>query len=282
MSTIQTNLVSHWKLDESSGNAADSKGVNTLTNNNSTAYAAAKLNNGADFEASSVNSLSIADASQVGLDLATDFSFSCWLNLESVSGNMILIEKRTGGNGYTIGFTNDITGVGGGAGFFTTIQGTDVNYNKTLNTATWYHIVCVYTKSAGTIDVYINGTLDHQIAAQSTALAASTAAFFMGGRTASFSLDGLMDEVDIWDRAITTDEITFLYNSGTPIPYPYVQETTKTEVAGIPVEAVTMVKSYVLSTADVSGVPVDSADLDYGWQEASKSSAPTWTPQPKS
>ena len=48
---LTDNLISHWKLDESSGNAADSHGSNTLTNNGSTPFVAAKINNGADFEA---------------------------------------------------------------------------------------------------------------------------------------------------------------------------------------------------------------------------------------
>ena len=47
---LTDNLVSYWKLDESSGNAADSVGSNTLTNTNTVTYSAGKINNGADFE----------------------------------------------------------------------------------------------------------------------------------------------------------------------------------------------------------------------------------------
>ena len=43
---LTDNLVSYWKLDESSGNAADSVGSNTLTNTGTATYAAGKINNG--------------------------------------------------------------------------------------------------------------------------------------------------------------------------------------------------------------------------------------------
>lgn len=46
---LTDNLVSYWKLDESSGNASDSVGSNTLTNNGTAGYASGKINNAVDF-----------------------------------------------------------------------------------------------------------------------------------------------------------------------------------------------------------------------------------------
>ncbi len=49
---ITNNLISYYKLDESSGNATDRFGGNTLTNT-STTYSTGKINNGAVFNGSS-------------------------------------------------------------------------------------------------------------------------------------------------------------------------------------------------------------------------------------
>lgn len=81
---LTDNLISYYKLDESSGNASDSVGSNTLTNVNSVVYATAKLNKGADLERSSSQYLSIADGSQSGLDITGNISVSAWIKIESL------------------------------------------------------------------------------------------------------------------------------------------------------------------------------------------------------
>lgn len=53
--SLSTNLISYWKLDETSGNAVDSVGSNTLTNNNSVSFSTALINNGANFGTANTN-----------------------------------------------------------------------------------------------------------------------------------------------------------------------------------------------------------------------------------
>src|SRR4051812_28482140 len=47
---LLTNLVSDWKLDESSGNAIDSLGTNTLTANSAPGSVAGKVNGARNFD----------------------------------------------------------------------------------------------------------------------------------------------------------------------------------------------------------------------------------------
>ena len=49
-SSLTTNLISYWKLDETSGTRVDSVGNNDLTDNNTVLYGAGKQGNGADLE----------------------------------------------------------------------------------------------------------------------------------------------------------------------------------------------------------------------------------------
>ncbi len=62
-----TNLVSWWKLDESSGNRSDSQSNNLLTDNNTVTSIAGKKNNAAHFTLANSEYLSIPDNSSVSM-----------------------------------------------------------------------------------------------------------------------------------------------------------------------------------------------------------------------
>lgn len=219
------NIVSYWKLDESSGNAADSAGSNTLTNNNSTVFAAAKINNGGDFERSNGNFFEITDGSQSGLDL-TDMSISAWFKLESLptTGQAYSIAAKMGHGGtnaYELAYCNEggtlrfqyytESGLGGGA----------FKYDTTLSTGTWYHVVI--TLSGTTAQYYLDGS-SVSGTGSSYAPRNATSPFRIGSGNlmeATDYFDGFIDEVGIWSRAISSAEVTELYNSGTGLSYPF-------------------------------------------------------------
>src|SRR3990172_9233993 len=152
---LTDNIVSYWKLDESSGNAADSTAnANTLVNQNTTTYEAAKINNGAKVVSASIQGFSIADASQTGLDFSGNLSFSLWFKMASApsGGEGTMIVKRVGaGNqrSYHWKFNNGGTEIG----FLWYTDGSTVGGNLavswTPSTATWYHMVV--TKSSTTV-----------------------------------------------------------------------------------------------------------------------------------
>src|SRR4051812_38835093 len=81
---LLTGIVSYWKLDESSGDAVDSVSSNNLTNHGSIPFVPGKINNGADIEMSTGQYFTIPDASQVGLDILSDFTINAWIKIESM------------------------------------------------------------------------------------------------------------------------------------------------------------------------------------------------------
>lgn len=218
------DLISYWKLDEISGNAEDSHGSNDLTNINSTPYVAAKINNGADFEASNSNQFSISNGAQSGLSLgSSDFSFSLWIKIESIGGNKTLISKYK----YTDNTRSYQLGIDTNGDIFltTSSNGSDtperIWTSANLTTATWYHIVVVKVGTSATL--YINGT---EISGGSGSLASSlyntTADFRIGALATDDNLyDGIIDEVGIWARALSSGEVSELYNSGAGLQYPF-------------------------------------------------------------
>ena len=224
--SLLTNLVSYWKLDESSGNAADAHGSNTLTNNNTTPFAAGMLNNGADFEAGSSQSFSLADASQSGLDLSTALSFSMWVKLESAPGTQYqLINKlsqpanesyffayRTAGGTAHLRLSVDETGLG--------ILQDIYAVNQTLNNGQWYHLAVTWDGPTMTAKLYVDGAQigSDQTNSQSDAIYNGAAAFGLGTPLVE-GFDGMMDEVGVWSRVLTAAEVAALYNSGTPAAY---------------------------------------------------------------
>jgi len=223
---LETNLVSYWKMDETSGTRSDSKGSNDLTASG-VDYDTGQFNNAADFNDLS-DYLTIADGSQSGLDGSLDFSFSLWVNWRGVSssgdnqfiakhsspfhstspnydlaarltsGRLILSSTMTGGS------TASLTG-----GFWT------------FSTDTWHHIV-VTRANSGNLTLYLNNVLYFQTASGGGTSHDSDRPFYIGNRynpTPSEGADALIDEVGFWSRELTTDEVEELHNSGSGLQF---------------------------------------------------------------
>src|SRR5262252_1520277 len=80
-STIsQTNLISYWKLDEVSGSRVDTKGTNTLTDNNTVTSTTGIINNAASFAAASSEYLSLASNATVQTG-DIDFTITAWVKM---------------------------------------------------------------------------------------------------------------------------------------------------------------------------------------------------------
>jgi hypothetical protein len=83
--------------------------------------------------------------------------------------------------------------------------------NSLLDNNKWYHVVLTYDGSF--INLYINGVLDNQ-KAQSGTIKATTNPFIIGSTYtgAGYKFKGIIDEVLIYNRALSEDEIKAIYN----------------------------------------------------------------------
>ena len=111
------------------------------------------------------------------------------------------------------------------------------NHQNALPTALddgWYHVLATWSTTSG-MNVYVNGVLDNGTETGSSGGLELSPAVAVDGlnigadqnvgpgdSTPSRFFDGQIDEVAIWDRVLTTDEIAALYNggAGTAIPEP--------------------------------------------------------------
>lgn len=246
--SLLTNLAAYWKLDESSGNAADSSGGGfTLTNTNTVAYSAGLINNGADFSTS--GSKYLTRASNLGIT-GGSCSISLWVKLNTAisGGNTPYCFAQIGDAGTNV--NNNIMYIfnGGTPQVIArrqkqNIANDDVPYAITLSTSAYTHIV--YTYDATTVTLYVNGV------SQGTPIGSTGSGASGGGSWAnlanensgggSFALTK-MDEVGVWSRALTAGEITSLYNGGAGLQYPF--STFQPIFNKIPSQAVKRASSY--------------------------------------
>jgi hypothetical protein len=229
--TLTTNLVAYFKLSD----VNDYYGSFNLTNTNSVAFNTGKVGNAADTGASNTDKrLSVAN--DLGVTNG-NFSVSLWINVTTAPATdtsptpFTLIDEGTDVN-YEIRYA-DVAGTkklrfNRGK---ENVANQFSDYDVTLTTGTWYHIV--YTYDGTNIRGYVNNVLRAgPTAASGNGSGSSGEGLFLFvdyGLTASKFFSGLIDEIGIWTKALTTTEINDLYNAGNGQTMTNVQTATLTE-----------------------------------------------------
>lgn len=225
-STLYDGLVSYWKLSEASGTRNDSFGTNHLTDVNTVGQAAGKLGDAASFVAASSEQLTVAD--NASLDLTTAMSISFWLYRDTASADHAFFGKWTFATdgGWVIQ-----SGSGGGAHvqiFIATSAadaggGCNMRFDNVLTAATWQHVVMIYdgtlSGNSNRLKVYVDGvaaSLNVHAGAVPATLRADTATLRFGAFGGSLTryLNGRLDDVALYNRAITSTEVALLWLSG--------------------------------------------------------------------
>ena len=203
-------------------NANDELGVYNGTAVGGLTYGAGK--DGNSFVFNGTNSyVSLPNSS---FDFVGDFSISVWVKIPSApsSGGSIFRNDNydvTTAYGYAL-YVNTSSNIGFYIG---ATNGTStVTSTTTLALNTWYYVTIKRDSVAKRSDLYINGVLEAQATNTNLTISYGTRAIQpaigayrqnnQGVLSVSNYLNGTVDELYIWDRLITTDEITELYNSG--------------------------------------------------------------------
>ena len=219
---LTDNLVSYWKLDESSGNASDSVGSNTLTNNNTVTYSAGKINNGATFVRASSQWLSRAYTADLNIG-GGDFTVAGWVRRDGTTSWDHVVgmgwDEATANLLYVISISNVSMVFEWHDGAYKNVART-----HTMTADTWFFFMAKRTGT--TISLSVN---DGTVATATGTLKTTTAGSFgigRGGAGASGYLNGKADEIGIWTRALSASEITELYNAGVGLTYPFTTANT--------------------------------------------------------
>ena len=209
---LWNSLVAYYTGDNTSN---DTKGTANGTLVNGATYATGKINNG--FSLDGINDY-VNFGNNLDFSGLTPFSFNFWVNPNAASGFQVLFCKWDATEkGYLIrksqdgNYLNFVVGSGGS------------NYSSTSNNSipipsNVYTMVTVAYVPSQMLKIYINGvsdTLTNHYNAFSTS-ASNTANLTSGAWStgASYFYGGKIDEVGVWNRAITATEVTELYNTG--------------------------------------------------------------------
>lgn len=228
-STILTDLMAYWKLDEASDENApvqrnDSHGANHLADASQCASAAGLLSNGLLCQPS--KAISIADNAALSLGAGVAFEFWGWVKITTGLGlfqHLYLISKSGGTQAeYGIELTKPDANTRLAVNLRKADNSGSVSITHTTNLAndTWYFFSVYHDPTTDLSGVAINNGA-FETAANTWDVNNSNGAFSLGGSSAGTGR-ATLDEVGFTkERVLTTAERTALYNAGAGRTYPF-------------------------------------------------------------
>lgn len=228
--SLLTNIVAYYKLSDTSDATGNS---NTLTNNNSVTFDAGLIGNAADLGSSNTNKF-LSIASDFGIN-GGNITISLWvkLNAEIASSTWGFAYMPANSPGIAYGIVYEYNSGtrrihiervkfgGAGADIYTTV---------TLGTSTWHHIVLTYDGT--NLISYLDGIASSPSATSGTGVSTGTTEFDLGNTVTSLYASTKIDEAGVWSRALSSTEVTQLYNSGVGLQYPFTTAYTLSCTAG--------------------------------------------------
>jgi hypothetical protein len=202
--SLMNSLRAYYKFDETSGNAKDEAGSNTGIVSAGVGRVEGRINGAYHFDS---NSDFIALSSSITHKTAT---YSFWLKLLSITDDLLIMGSNPYQSRIFIGANNNLK-------LETNTNGQEFAFYNEFNTGTWYHIALV--RNNDNLLYYRNGTL-LSTASISNSNHITLSHIGFNGR----SFRGMMDEVGIWDRALSSEEVALL-NNGLSYPFNQLKST---------------------------------------------------------
>lgn len=216
--SLQNGLVGFWPF---CGNANDGSGNgNNGTVNGATLTADRFGNSNSSYNLVSQNSNYLEISNSPLLNPISSITLSSWVKLNSYIDNQVFVSKGNTNQSlpyasYTLKM-GDNTSINSKAQFQLSINGIRqvLMTNSTIPLSNWIYITGTY--DGNVMKIFVNGVLDNS--------------FTIGGSISSFNtnlnfgrwapgipnnpqyLNGFIDDIGIWNRALTQQEITSLYN----------------------------------------------------------------------
>jgi len=145
------------------------------------------------------------NAGVVSVAWESAFSLAAWVNPDDTSGFNVIIGGDDGGSERAFQFKIN----SGSLEFVGPDVGTQIT-GSTVSTGSWTHVVVTYDGS--TVALYQDGSSDTSASGSANS---GDPSVFIGARTASAEhFDGTIDDPRIWNKALSSTEVSDLYNTG--------------------------------------------------------------------
>ena len=183
---------------------------------NGATYGTGIINNGFSFDG--VNDY-VDVGSRTGFNNTQSFTFSAWINGTILNRTLVSNGDTTSG-GASLGTWNS-----GSGRKIALLKGTGVSQcfgNTTLSSSTWYHLVAVHTPYDGVtanVQFYVNGSADGSAIFDIGTPSGSNNQHIGASTDLVAFFSGIIDEIGIWNRDLSSSEVTELYNSGSGLQY---------------------------------------------------------------
>ena len=210
-------LVGYWKFDEGSGNVAYD--LSDYTNDGA-------INGGPEWVAGKIGAALEFDGSDDYVDCGNDSSLNindkitvaAWVKTTSTAHGYF-VSKGTAWDEighYAIGqeyntpltFQVEIAGSGGAV---------ELDSNVAVNDGQWHHIASTYDDPV--IKVYIDGVEENTMTGSNALTGSAVGGLTIGQRGSGNIIGGIIDEVRIYNRALTEPEILAAMEGGEGFPY---------------------------------------------------------------
>ncbi|MBN2704793.1 MAG: hypothetical protein JXR23_11350 [Pontiellaceae bacterium] len=163
--------------------------------------------------------IEVPDSTDLRLS-GTDFSISSWVceTARSLTVQDAIIVKRGSGNlnGWFHSLLGAEKGKDAGKAFYQGSGGLNPSAIGTsvVPLSAWTHVVVAYDLDTQTMRLYVNGVLDSETKNIPSPNAATTANMFIGrdSTSTSYAFHGAIDDIRIYNRALSGVEIESLYN----------------------------------------------------------------------
>jgi hypothetical protein len=197
------------------GDATDSIGVYSALAN-TVVWDTGKIGQGATCQSGDNVTLSNVQSDCTWLDdkdpNVTAFSIMAWIKPANLTSTSSIYMEIGGGAGtsqrFYVGNNSAKWRLGFGANGFSGDTAATL-----IVTTEWTHVCIVSNTSTSSGDLYINGTYDHSRAYGGTFTLQNTN-FGYSHYVGSDSTGGTVDDMRVYDYALSADEIAYLYNAG--------------------------------------------------------------------
>lgn len=214
---VRSGLAAWWPLSDPAPNVVDLTG----RGNNGQSVSGAPVN-ASGVHGQFATSFNHANPDVIfcgtGLFLQGPMSVSCWLNYTSIGTSLagVIVAKSNGG---TASFAVTQGEEGGGTNkinFWNNATGPLFSSTTSVTAGTWYHVVMVRNGSAGawTFASYINGAADNtgSSATNPDGSSGQQVAISQFGSFAGHRYNGLLQNIRVYNRALSQAEANILYN----------------------------------------------------------------------
>lgn len=283
---VTNGLVGHWKFDEGSGTSAvDSSGNNNIgTLTNGPTWTTGKIGGALSFDGTDDYVQTIGNE----LNVANNITMAAWIKADATNMRHIIWQGNASGNGggaeeeISLNTGNTTDGASNRLQFF--IEGTNDDINITTSfsdTTTWNHVVGVVSgldTVAPQAQLYLNGISVGSDSADIISRTSWDTNLRIGRPGLSTRLfDGLIDEVRVYNRALTASEISTLYNYTGGPPDTIAPSISLTEPAsGAAISGTITVSANASDNVGVAGVQFKLDGNNLGGEDATSPYSISW------